>query len=164
MSNDEYIHLVLNIMPGILGCLRVVDLTVSSVILLRDGFSQIGIDKLKQSSSIMRGLMKDIDQEKFVEDTTGEGEPPERRMRTHKWSVRHHRHSQGYPEKYCHGESPFTVVHGIIDRGFYEGRIHEAADEHDEHGTGVRAPEIRRLSCILNRSFLFLLDMINWNI
>ena len=158
MRKDEYINLILKVVPRIPRRLSIVQFTAPTVILLWDGFSQVGVEELEQGSCIMRGLVKNIDEKEFVEDTAGECKPPEGGMRAEKRSVRHHSHPEGDPEEHGHGESPFPVVHRVLDRGFYEGGVNQAADEDNKHGACVRPPEIGRLGRIFHRAFFLLLQ------
>ena len=91
---------------------------------------------------IVRRLEQDENEEQLIDDADSERESPEGRMRSQERPVRHDCHAQGYPEEQGCREAPAAVVLGVVlDRVFDDTDVYEAADEEEEDGEGVRAPE-----------------------
>ena len=91
---------------------------------------------------IVRRLEQDENEEQLIHDADSEGASPDGRVRPQERPVRHDCHAQGYPEEQGCREAPAAVVLGVVlDRVFDDTDVDEAADEEEEDGEGVRAPE-----------------------
>ena len=99
MPNYEDVHLILEVVEGVAGFLRVVDDTLAAVILLGNVFSEALVDKLEQGSGVVWALKENVNEQQFIEYAAGECKPPKSRVRPQKWAVWHDRHSKGDPKK-----------------------------------------------------------------
>ena len=149
MADDEDVHLVLDVVEGIVRHRRVVDLAVAAVILLGNWLPEALVDILEQRARVARPLEEDVDEEQLVENAAGEGEPPEGWMRPQKGAVGHYRHPEGDPEEEGRREAPLPVVDRVVGGRLYEGGVDQARNEDNEHGDRVRPPEVGRGLCVV---------------
>ena len=73
VGHNEDIHFVLDVVPGILGIVSVINPAVAAVIFLSSLLAEISVHVLQEFPGIARCLEQDVDEEKLVEHSQGEG-------------------------------------------------------------------------------------------